>query len=689
MKRILCLLLSILMVMPAMVSCGTKTEDTPDMPQPDGSDVPEAGAETEPKSDTESTEAETEPVTEAATEAETETEAVTETAAETEPGNPVSLTVIAGGATDYGLVVDDAVLKKNSSDVDWLKKILKKQYGVELKEAAEADGHAIEIRYLAKPDHKLDYQVMLDEETGKILIEGGCDVSLTRAVQQFAIRFCAVPGNLTVDAAQDVTYRYKEDKIDNSALLSYQGGVNAKAAPSDADGKLMTPTWFDTAVMVELRIDTASIGGTLAQSLDLLDFYAECGVNTIWLCPIYERSAGGNGYGNVGLHRVEPTLTGTKDPEKGWEEVKKFVDYAHSKGIYILLDLITWGVMSGTELYKEHPDWFKGKQWGNEGFNWNNEVFVDWFVDTAVENYKKTGADGYRCDCEPQYAGYDVFAEIRGRLNSEGYYPVIIAEDGNTREGAFDAEQDGVLNYTMMTRAQLYQKPVNFYLEGSVRLVDSVKKGTALGEHLLQMSKKGGTYRYYLHCLTNHDHESRNVNGNRLKMGYSAIFAPFIPLWYMGDEFDADSRAGVLYTANVDYGAKDKKPDKAQFLEDVKQMIAIRRAYPEIFEYWPLNHRESNICEVEASLSGVRLQQYARYRDNRMILVVANNRDTLGIATVEIPFAEAFTKDYASYRVTDLLTGAVLAEGAKEEVAAFHTVIPYEYNGVYLVEGLQ
>ena len=90
------------------------------------------------------------------------------------------------------------------------------------------------------------------------------------------------------------------------------------------------------SIMVELRPLTASIGGKLSQSYDLLDFYAEIGVNCIWLTPIYEYGPGGNGYGNTGVHRIGDNLTGTTDQERGWEEMKKFVDHAHEKGIYIV-----------------------------------------------------------------------------------------------------------------------------------------------------------------------------------------------------------------------------------------------------------------------------------------------------------------------------------------------------------------
>ena len=170
---------------------------------------------------------------------------------------------------------------------------------------------------------------------------------------------------------------------------------------------------------------------------------------------MYERGAGGNGYGNVGLHRIEPWLTGTSDQEAGWNELKKFVDYAHSKGLYVLLDIITWGTMYASPLIEEHPDWYNGEAWGNAAYNWRNDEFKEWFISNAVANIEKTGADGYRCNCEPFTAGYAVYAEIRKRLNDKGIYPVIMSEEGGERRDVFDCEQDGVLLYSAMTRGQI------------------------------------------------------------------------------------------------------------------------------------------------------------------------------------------------------------------------------------------
>ena len=625
------------------------------------------------------------------------TEAPTETPTEppvTEPEEmtmepKTTLTVIAEGKTEYTLAVPAAVQEGNAADIAYVTRVMTEKFGVAPTLAETASGKVISLAYT--DGESLSWSLTVDEATGNIEIKAGGTVAMSRAIQTFITQHLArSEGNLLVDVAGDYAYSYATDKIDNSSLLSYEGGDKTVLAPSDEDGKLSTPAWLDTAVMVELRIDMASIGGSFKESYDLIDFYAEAGVNVLWLAPVYERGAGGNGYGNIGLHRIEPWLTGTSDQEAGWNELKKFVDYAHSKGLYVLLDIITWGTMYASPLIAEHPDWYNGEAWGNAAYNWRNDEFKEWFISNAVANIEKTGADGYRCDCEPFTAGYAVYAEIRKRLNDKGIYPVIMSEEGGERRDVFDCEQDGVLLYSAMTRGQLYQNPVNFFVDGYLDIVTASTKGDGLGGSSQQSNRRiKGTYRYYTNCITNHDYQARNVNGNRLKIGYAAIYAPYIPLWYMGDEFGVtmDYKA-VLYDIKVDYSAVGTKDDQTLFFEDVKQMIAIRRGNPDLFANWPLSHRDTNIAEVKAEGLSV-LQNYCRYADGRMVIVLGNNEaDNDGICKVEIPF-DKLDKTYDNYKVTDLLTGQVIAVGRADTVNHFSVIVPYQYCGVYLVEGIE
>ena len=184
-------------------------------------------------------------------------------------------------------------------------------------------------------------------------------------------------------------------------------------------------------------------------------------------------------------------------------------------------------------------------------FDWTSEALKEWFIANAVENILKSGADGYRCDCEPNYAGYEVFAQSREKLYAQGKKVVILAEDGNNRQNAFDTEMDSVLDYAKKTRAEQYENPVNFYLD-DLNIVDSIRTGTGIGSSEMQKNQESGHFRFYTYGVTNHDYQWRLVNGNRLALGYQAIYAPFIPYWYMGDEFGATIKSpAVLYDVPI------------------------------------------------------------------------------------------------------------------------------------------
>ncbi len=650
--------------------------------------TPEGPGDADTAAETTGTVAVTDPATDAPTEAVTEAPTEPETTAPQEMTMEpkTTMAVIAEGKTAYTIVAptDEAV----AAEVAYMTRVMQARFGAAPAVAESAAGKAIRVEY-TDGDSGLDWRVVVDEESGDIRIQSGGTEGLCRAIRYFITDYLAASeGDLLVDVAADYTYTYATDKLDNSGLLSYEGG-DKTVLMEGGNGEARTPAWLNTAVMVELRIDIADIGGTFAQSYDLIDHYAEAGVNVLWLSPIYKRGSG-NGYGNFGLHTIEPALTGTEDEEAGWNELKAFVDYAHSKGVYILLDLITWGTTFDSPIYLEHGDWFSGEAWGGGAFNWRNREMKDWFVSNAVALIERTGADGFRCDCEPFTAGYKVFEEIRRELNKKEIYPLIMSEEGGQRRQIFDCEQDGVLKYAAMTRGELYQNPVSFFVDGYLDIVDTTKTGLGLGApDMSDNPAKAGLFRYYTNCITNHDYQDRIIEGNRLKIGYAAIYAPYIPLWFMGDEIGQTLPGrGVLYFQPVTYEAIGQDAGQTFFFEDVKEMIAIRRTYDDVFNYWPLNHRESNICEVKAE-GLTSLQNYARYSADRAVIVLANNDAACdGVAKVSIPFAEMFgeVSETQNFRVTDLASGRVITVGYAGTVDNFDVIVPFETCGVYLVE---
>ncbi len=461
-----------------------------------------------------------------------------------------------------------------------------------------------------------------------------------------------------------------KEKISNAALIPAIKPEETVAL--DDNG---TPDWAGGLIFAQVRIATATEEGTLRSAVTVLEHYAEMGVNALWICPVYDPGREGNGYSNLGPHTVDPSITGTPDYGKGWQEVKRFVDEAHRRNIRILLDLISWGTVKGAPLRQEHPDWYTGlDEWGGDAFDWQNPEFREWYIQTAVNIVTVTGCDGFRYDVEPRYAGYTVDREIRDRLHSLGRKPFMMSESGNERRKTYDCEQIGVTN---SIPGYFEEKPVYYFID-RFNLVDSIKLGVNIGSGLWKTKNCGCEHRYYVNTVTCHDHRFPVVKGNRLAIGYQAIFSPFIPQWYMGEEWNnpLDIVPGngdrVLYFNKINWDAADI-PENEAFYEDVKKMIRIRRSYPEIFSFFPPHFKDINICKVYSEGGG--LQAYARYVDSTALLILPNVYGRPKLLSVEVPFEEMCFDTGGLYTVADAVSGEVLLRGDCESIKTFELTV--------------
>lgn len=473
----------------------------------------------------------------------------------------------------------------------------------------------------------------------------------------------------------------KEKYINNAALLP-------KWVP-DSEVTLdenYTPDWIKTLILGEVHINTATDEGTLDAAVKVLDHYAETGINGIWVTPVYDPGTTGNGYGNLGPDTIDPAITGTTDYAEGWKRLKGFIDEAHKRNIRIILDVISWGTVKESPLVTAHPDWYDGKEvWGGYEFNWNNDGFVEWYINEIVDIAMKTGCDGFRYDVEPSYAGYTVHGKIRDILLGKGRKLLMISEQMNERGKAYDMEQTSVGGFGAGYTA------VNHYFLDSLNIVDSIKEGKNIGSTASQNLGMGGMYKYYTNCITCHDHYYPQTEGKRTVLGYEAIFSPFIPMWYLGEEWnnsrdaDLNTKGTVLYFNSTNWNELNNKENRDYF-EDVKAMIKIRRSYPELFETFADEFRESNICKV--NVAGCEATQpYARFADNKAMLIIPNNNIHRPNAqmTVYIPFVDTGLDYYKSYTVTDAETGRVIVKGSASKVAKFRINVPHNDQRVFLV----
>lgn len=501
----------------------------------------------------------------------------------------------------------------------------------------------------------------------RIILKAGSE----EALWEGAVHFLTAFGNRT-DGTAPQLYPYMKDydpirdSIDNHMLLPpVLPESEVQLVYGSADGQIRCPDWLQDMVMAQVHLGTA--GGDFTAARGLIDFYAGMGVSTVWFCPIYDRDGRGNGYGNLGLHTVDtvyagvsPDLTKAGDDREryraGWEALRDLVSYAHDRNVRILLDVISWGVIYGAPLIDLHPDWFRGEAWGGAAFNWKNEEFCDWFVTQAAENLLFTGADGYRCDCEPNYGGYEIWSRVKEKCAAAGRKILLICEDFSPRgrEPVFDLEQDGVLDYAAMTRGELYISPVAPYLT-THDITESVVSGDCIGVCPGRTDAADrGSARFYTHCVTNHDYQHRLVRGNRLVIGYQAVLAPFLPVWFCGDEMGMDEDNCVIYFTPIQWNRLTENVSDRYFHEDLKAYLRIRRQYRDQIAYASLNHRETNILALsltDHTGNPAPLRGYSRTSGSRTIYVLPARED--GVYTVPLTLQKKSC-------LTDLMTGCDL-----------------------------
>lgn len=481
------------------------------------------------------------------------------------------------------------------------------------------------------------------------------------------------------------SYSGKNGGIDNSSLLPEYVSVSGFTA----EEALNTPDWADDLIIAELNPIKA--GCTFAQMYPILDHLAEAGINGLWLSPVYDPGYNSDGtrnetaYSNLGIHTINPVLTGTDDYAEGWQELADFIKEAHSRNIRVFLDVISWGVKDKTEFTGDRADYLGSYNtiWNGYNYNWENEEFVNWYVDQLVTNARITDCDGYRYDLEPNetYAGYAVGKRVKEAVAATGRQLFYMSENKNTRKSdaadtynTYDTEQisigydPGYINSRDMMRlleCNPFINDISFskYTDGSAftadrySLIKAVKEGANVNG--------GAAYKYYTMMLSSHDSEGMTVKKNELAIGYQAIFSPFIPIWYFGEEFGLELPAIVYDQSYSNWKTVSMSDENYAFYETVKQMIKIRRSYRQIFSNFSDSLKDSNFCEVKTA--GGNIEAYARYAGNTAILVVPNNEGNAKTITASVELSNLGLAGFGSFIVTDAMTGEVIKENASAE----------------------
>ena len=470
-----------------------------------------------------------------------------------------------------------------------------------------------------------------------------------------------------------------EQTVNNAALLPLYSATSFQDVDSNN-----TPNWTKDIIIGEVNLRTATEEGTIQAATKVLDHYAEMGINCVWITPVYDGGNTGNGYGNLGIDTIDPKLTQKKNYEEGWAVLKDFIDKAHEKNIRVVLDVVFRGVMKESPLCSDHPAWFEtDTEYGSRKFKWSydtvNKAIADWYVAKVVEIAQKTGCDGFRYDMMPatvSKCSIDVEQMIVNKLHENNLYLFIMSESANSRRDLYATETVSIpeaLSYSY------YEAPYHLFL-GKYSIAEFIRSGsTALNGC--------GYYKYYTYSLANHDFKTTAVNGSRIAVGYQAMFSPFIPLIYLGEEWNnpyTSASVNPLYNNPTDWSAMDI-PENRAFYEDVKTMIRIRRTYPDLFNINADQFKDSNICKLTTSGAGV--PAYARYAGNRAALIVPNNFEKTSNVDITVSLADLGLESYNSFTVTDAETGSLVRGGTALEVTDLTVTVDAKDQRVLIITG--
>lgn len=474
----------------------------------------------------------------------------------------------------------------------------------------------------------------------------------------------------------------QSNKVINNASLLPRLKPDSEVCLENSGHLLQSPDWVKSLIIEQVNVDSASPDGTFAGMPAVLDHLAEMGVNGIWLNPIF----GGVHYYNYGPGTLRSSITGTEDVEEGWQVVKRFVDEAHARNIRVFFDIVTWGAHPKAPLVTEHPDWFEGysEEYKGPFYNWHNSQLFDWFSQQLITIIRITGADGYRADCNDNFCGPELYARVRRVLHSEGRYICIFGEQIKSgTESFFDFNEHSIDYWSIQEGTKFIDGEVNFVSGYKADMVAAVKEGRGLDTRMRQAYGTAGQLRYYSSIISCHDSRRYIAKGSLTAFVYASVLSPFLPMWYIGEEWNnpytGTEQCQWLFGNVIDWSQLSQNRD---FYEAVKRAIRIRRMYPEIFEYFPLDHREINFCKVLTNRPDD-LPAYARYQPGMAVLVIPNGSEEAVDVTVTVPVQELQIADDAKSVLVDLMSGKQAASGPRRELDRFTARVAAKGVGVY------
>lgn len=177
------------------------------------------------------------------------------------------------------------------------------------------------------------------------------------------------------------------------------------------------------------------------------------------------------------------------------------------------------------------------------------------------------------------------------------------------------------------------------------------------------------------------------AKGSRYLAGYSFLLAPGVPVFMSGEEFNADYRplpelspklfggelfgkGRWLYGSWLDW-EQLKNPEKACMLEDVKQMISIRKKYSHLIHAYKMGEQNQEFGTVEyESIEELPVPYF--YREENRVIVVCANQNTDKDCFLYLKLQDVLSNEkpwQATVLFGDLPIGDIRLSGTADELS--------------------
>src|SRR5271165_1874127 len=371
---------------------------------------------------------------------------------------------------------------------------------------------------------------------------------------------------------------------------------------------------WEEAVIYELHVGAFTPSGTFSAASERLDYLADLGITAVELMPV-NNFPGQRNWGYDGVFLFAPDSTyGCPD------DLKEFVDSAHSRGIMVLLDVVYnhFGP-EGNYLRSYAPQFFTDRHstpWG-DGINFDSldsRVVRDFFIHNALYWLTEYHFDGLRLDAVHAIiddSTPDILTAladaVRSSVEPDRHVHLILENDQNQARYLQRTERCQPQAYTAQWNDDVHHalhvlitgERDSYYADYSQRPIDQLGRCLADGfayQGEISAYRNGETRgepteglppAAFVSFLQNHDQVGNRAFGERIiqiadhravrAAAAILLLAPSPPLFFMGEEFGAETPFLFFcdfekdLAAAVTEGRRNEFSDFARFADPAKR----------------------------------------------------------------------------------------------------------------------